>query len=720
MINSFIKFQLVEINKVKALIFSSIPKPNTVKFTLYKEGTIPVVLKVLKHTSMTYVSIYELELPSNYEFGKEHYICVTDFPAQVIDVSNAVYFKEFDGLFNYEGNDLGCHYYKEHSVFALWAPLATRVDLKIEENGYYKTYPMARTAKGVYRLDIPGDYLNKKYSYLVTNNGATAESTDPYGYGTSENSHYSGVVDIEAIKKMGTVTPKNEIKNYVDAVIYEVGIRDFTEQNHEATDIINKGKYLGFVEEGRKTKGDHPAGLDYLSFLNVTHVQLNPVIDFGTVDDLNVNKKYNWGYDPISMFALEGSYSLHPEIPQERLVEFKTMVNKLHERNIRVIIDVVYNHIYEHVSSCFEKVVPNYFFRRNSQGGTANASGCGDDVASERYMVSKMIQDSMKYFIEVFDVDGYRFDLMGLLDIKTVKHGYQNCKDIKKDIMVYGEGWNMGMELPFEAKACSENASKLPMYGFFNDACRDIIKGPTFRDQIINKGYINGDINYSFGLKHILFGSCLNVSYNPRFEDANQSINYIECHDNNTLYDKLSYSNSDEDEETLLKRVKLGNGVIATLFGVPFYHMGQEIGLSKKGNDNTYNVLDINKMDWNLIDKRWDMVKYFSDLVGLRREVPLYRLHTREDLKKAITYFDFNGLFVYSCKDYQYINGYDEYVVIYNPTNKPVTFPLDDEFKVVFADAGWDAKNGVYTRGAMISPISFTILVKGTKYAKHN
>ena len=709
--DSMIKFQLIDLNRVKGLVFTSVPRPNELKFNLFKEGEKPVRLKVIKSTSMNYISIFELALPAPFEFGKEHAINLSHFSTQPIDVSDATTFKEFDEMFNYYGDDLGATYHKDHTDFALWAPLATRVTLKIQEGDSYKFYDLKRGQKGVYRITLQGDYLNAKYLYLVTNSGVTLETTDPYGKGASENSHYSGVVDLEYIKHLGNIKPKTEIKNYVDSVIYEVGIRDFTEQEG-TTDIVNKGKYLGFIEEGRKTKGGNPAGLDYLKCLGITHVQLNPVIDFGTVDDLNVSLKYNWGYDPISMFAIEGSYSIRPDVPMERLIEFKTMVNKLHENDIRVIIDVVYNHIYEHVSSQFEKVVPNYFFRRTTVGLTSNASGCGDDVASERFMVRKMINDSLKYFVEVFDVDGYRFDLMGLLDIETVKTGFVMCKDIKEDVMMYGEGWNMGAELPYEKKACTDNAFKLPEFGFFNDTARDVIKGPTFRDAITQKGYINGDTNYGYGLKFILFGSCLNVNYNARFLDANQSINYAECHDNNTLFDKLEFSNNDEELEVILKRIQLANALIATIFGVPFYHMGQEIGLSKNGNDNTYNVLDINKMDWSLIDERFLMVKHFKEVIAFRKSMPLYHLHTREELKDVVECFEAEGLFFYRCNKKEYLNGAESMTVIYNPTTKSVPFEFEQDHLFVFGNLGRAEKDDMLFRNIVIPPTNCAVFIK--------
>ena len=711
--DSFIKFNLIDLNRVKCMVFTSIPRTRDLKFTLFKEGETPIKLNVIKSSSVNYNNIFELALPAPFEFGKEYNINLLNFSTQPVDVSLAPTFKEFDSLFNYSGNDLGATYYPEHTDFALWAPLASRVILKIEKNDEFTYHVMKRSDKGVYRLRLDGDYLNSRYLYLVTNSGATLETTDPYGKGLSDNSHYSGVVDINFIRNMGETKCQKEFKQYVDAIIYELGVRDFTEQKN-TTDIEAKGKYLGLVEEGRKTVGGNKAGLDYLVDLGITHVQLNPVIDFGTVDDLNVSSKYNWGYDPISMFGLEGSYSLKPKIPMERLIEFKTMVNKLHEKDIRVILDVVYNHIYEHVSSHFEKTVPNYFFRRNGMSLIANASGCGDDFASERFMARKMIVDSLEYFVDVFGVDGYRFDLMGLLDITTVKEGFKKCKTLKEDIMMYGEGWNMGMELPYEEKACSDNAYKLPEFGFFNDSTRDILKGPTFRDAITQKGYINGDINYSYGLKYSLFGSTLDINYDHRYLDANQSINYIECHDNNTVYDKLQFSNQDEDVDTLLRRVMLGNGIIATIFGVAFYHMGQEIGLSKNGNDNTYNVLEVNKMDWKLVDERQYMVRIFKDLITTRKNVPIYHLHKPQDIRNAIEYFDYEGMFIYTCKKKELLMDADTMVVFYNPTDKSVPFEFETDYCVVYGTHGLTPREKrMKVKLTSIPPISLVICIKG-------
>ena len=293
---------------------------------------------------------------------------------------------------------------------------------------------MKRESKGIYTYIFEGDLLNYKYRYVITNNGVTRVANDPYGKAVSLNSEYSVVVDYVRLLDIPNVHPITEIKHHVDAIIYETHIRDINEGNFN--DVVNKGKYLGFVETGRKTKGGNPAGLDYIKYLGVTHIQIQPIFDFKSVDDINTSNWYNWGYDPLSFFALEGSYSLKPEVAMERLYEFKEMVNKLHENDLRLIVDVVYNHVYQYEDSDLEKIVPHYYFRKNKSCQLTNHSGCGNDFASERKMARKLIIDSVKYLFAYFDIDGLRLDLMGLLDLTTVKAIYQEAKALKSSVII--------------------------------------------------------------------------------------------------------------------------------------------------------------------------------------------------------------------------------------------------------------------------------------------
>ena len=680
---SYLKAKLSSWRKINVLLFTDVPRPESIKVVLYKNDKIIKRETISKLNSINHVYFFDIYLDEDYELGSLYRLLIDSFNHTTIDISQVVDFADFDDRFAYDGDDLGSIYTKEETSFAVWAPLAEFVTLKlISPNDEVKHLIMHRGDRGVYHVKVPGDLLNYKYQYIVSNNGIVSYTNDPYAKGTSLNSEYSVVIDYDSILKMPKVQPKSKFENYVDALIYETHIRDINEGNNN--NVVNKGKYLGFVEEGRTTTGGHPAGLDYLKYLGVTHVQILPILDFNSFDDTDTKKWYNWGYDPISFFALEGSYSLKPEDAITRLKEFREMVNALHKNDIRVVIDVVYNHVYEYENSTFEKLVPHYYFRKRRNGMLSNASGCGNDFASERKMARKIILDSISYLFSHFDIDGLRFDLMGLLDIETVKEAYKIAKSYKEDLIFYGEGWNMGEELPANQRANKNNYKDLLEFGFFNDTYRDIVKGPSSVYNLQENGYICGNTSYQFGLDYSFHAGVLKLSYEPMFETANQSINYLECHDNNTLFDKLLVSNATEEEKTLLERVTLANSILLLSFGVPLVHMGQEIGLSKDGLDNTYKTLGVNNMDYRLVDERFDMVNRFRFMNILRRKLRYARLFNRDDMKDffEISHWD-NGVYVLSAKNKNVVCNEKEFVIMFNPTDKAVSFVLDDYYTVL-------------------------------------
>ena len=708
--NGFIKANLISMNHIDVMVFSNAQFDNTLAFQLFIDGKRVYSPTIVRRTTNKDIYLFRLELKEPFDFSKRYHISLYNFPMQIVDVSNAIDFKEFDNMFKYDGDDLGANYSKEETTFVVWAPLSPSVQLKIEnKNHEFDVYQMIREEKGIHRITLKGDYKNRLYNYLVENNGVVRETTDVYGKGSAINSTYSAVIDFNEInRKLGVVEFENSKLKPVESIIYEVHVRDFTEDKN--TDIVNKGKYLGFVEEGCLTKKKHPAGLDYLTALGITHVQLQPIHDVDNVPEDNPKLRYNWGYDPCNYFALEGAYSTHPEIPNCRIEEFKTMVNKLHEKNIGVIIDVVYNHCYEWLYTCFEKTVPGYYFRKKRDGILSSCSGCGNDIASERPMVRKMIIDSVKYLFEEFDIDGLRFDLMGLLDIETTKQVEVAVRNIKPNAFLYGEGWNMGMQIPESERASADNADKLPGYGFFNDMYRDIIKGPTFPDRITEKGFVNGDINYFFGLEYIMNGSVLDLSYRHRFDDANQSINYAECHDNNTLFDKLVKSNPEEDEDTIYQRIKLANSLIFLSFGVPFFHMGQEIGQSKLGLDNTYNLLKINNMQWDLVDKNYEMVTHFAQHAKLRRECKNIQIGDPELIKDTYKFEKLdNGLVKITVNESNASENYPDLKIFININDRPITVDFDEYQKVLVVN---NSKQNLTIKTLILSPLKVTMVYK--------
>ena len=706
---SYLKAKLTSWKRINIVLFTDMPRPEKLSISLFKEEKLIKKIVSSHFTSINNLYVTDILLDEDYELGKNYRLLVGDLSFTNIDLSDAVYFSDFDDRYFYNGDDLGSNYHKDYTEFVMWAPLANTVCVKLlGPNEEFIYQELKREDKGIYRLKVKGDLLNYKYRYVINNYGVVTEAKDLYAKEVSLNSEYSVVIDTEALLKIPNIQPKTVINQPVDAIIYETHIRDLNEGNFN--DTVNKSKFAGFMETGRKSVGGHPAGLDYIKYLGVTHVQLQPVLDFESKDDQKISDWYNWGYDTLSFFALEGSYALHPEVAASRIIEFKQLVNKYHENDLRIVMDVVYNHIFAYETSDFEKTVPHYYFRRRKNHYLSNASGCGNDFASERKMASKIIVDSVKYLFKYFDIDGLRFDLMGLLDIATVKACYQEAKKIKKDAIIYGEGWDMGEELPKEEKASKNNFAALKEIGFFNDTYRDIVKGPSSSYSLHEKGYICGNTSYAFGLDYAFHAGVLPLSYQPMFNNANQSVNYLECHDNNTLYDKLLVSNAFEDEKTHLDRVSLGNQILLLSFGIPLIHAGQEIGQSKDGLDNTYKTLGVNNLNYRLIDERFDMVNRFRLFNILRKKLAFTRLTSASEMKGffEISHWD-NGVYVLSCKGKNVIANEKEFVILINPTSEKIQFELDDYYTVI---DGADTKNKLTVKNGFLPGSSLLLIYR--------
>ena len=664
-----INAELISKNTVAVLYYGESSDISDVSFVIEMDGVVSP-LKIARFSRSDKLFRIELNSEKDIVLGSLNIVKCNDGETKGLDYRTYVTSREFDELYTPFDKEFGAKYTKEETTFTLWSPMSEKVYLKLEKNeNNFVLLPMAKGKKGVFKIAIKGDLFNKKYCYIVHQNEVTKEIRDPYGYGMSLNSKYSAVIDLSALNVVKNVKPTTSINSATDAVIYELDIRDFTE-NDKGNDQV--GTYLGLINK-----------IDYLKKLGVTHVQILPVHDFFGVDD-TIKDNYNWGYNPISYFSIEGSYSTYPEDPLARLLEFKTMVEELHKNNIRVIMDVVYNHIYEYQNSDFHKNVPNYYFRRLGKK-ISEGSGCGNDLATERTMVRKHILDSVKYAMETFDVDGFRFDLLGLIDIKTSQEIINLVKNIKSDALLYGEGWDMITGIPKDMKTCSDNAHQIPEMGFFNDQFRDVIKGSTFNRY--EKGFIFNTY-YKEDLNNVL---CACMIKN-RYDNIAQSINYVECHDNQTLYDKISYF--DDNEEINLKRVKFANALTILSLGVPFIHMGQEIGMSKCMLDNTYNVPKVNNMDWKLVEERDEMVRYISDLVKLRKQLGLYKAKKLSELEKMEIKYLENGLLVVEIKDNSLLfDKYTEALLVINPTEDNKTLEFKDYCMVYFGANGFTKKD---------------------------
>jgi pullulanase len=605
-------------------------------------------------------------------------------------------FPNFDEEYAYKGDDLGFSYSKEKTTWKLWAPLASRVVLFVKKFGQnFETYKMDRQEHGVYSLTLFGDFENYDYRYQVTNSGRSVIVTDPYAKASTANGHDSVVIDLNKTKIDLNEDKLPTYENYVDTIIYELHVRDFTID--ENTNIVNKGKFLGLAEEGRVTTNKHPAGLDYLKSLNVTHIQLLPIFDYKTVDELNPDDSYNWGYDPQQYFVPEGSYSTNPNDGYARIIECKKMISALHKAGLKVNMDVVYNHVYLYDQSVFEAIVPNYYFRKRNNGLLSTASGCGNELDSERPMVKKLIIDACMYWIKEYGIDGLRFDLMGLIDIDTINEIKNLAKNIKKDFMVYGEGWNMDSSLIESKRATILNSYKLPDVAFFNDSFRDIVRGPSGFGKNHESGYMLGNTGYKEGFKFALLGSCVEYCYPKRFTSANQSINYVECHDNQTLFDKITTCYPEMKINEVLRIINSTNVSVVLAFGIPFFHAGQEIGLSKHGEDNTYNKGDkFNKFDWSILDKRFDMYLFFRSILAFRGK---YKKTSDSDLiagnNRFINYSD--GVLGFETTKIIDSNPKNEFIFIFNPNDRGVVVKLEKYYEIIVALAGYIEDSGLFS-----------------------
>jgi pullulanase len=468
------------------------------------------------------------------------------------------------------------------------------------------------------------------------------------------------------------------------------------------------------IEKNRVTKGGNPAGFDYLKSLGITHLQLLPFYDFASVDEENWQQGYNWGYDPAQYFVPEGSYASDVHDPYSRLIDLKKMVAAFHKEGIRIVMDVVFNHVYEHQTSVFEKVVPNYYFRREYDGKIAQRSFCGNDLATERSMVRKLIVDACTYYAREFGVDGFRYDIMGLIDVETIKIIRNRLWQFKPDFMFYGEGWQMGDEQTQRINMASfTNAFDLEGVGFFNDWYRDIVRGTTFDHDMLPRGYLLNEVKHRANFEFLFLGSAIDRLLKRRFINPTQSINFVECHDNGTIYDKLEVALPAETHEQRLERVKLFNAVVMTSFGVPFIHMGQEIGLSKKGHQNTYKAGDAyNKMDYALLDERYDLVNFMRDLVKIRKAMPWLREAENEEIQRMVSFEELSDNAIMVKYDLREQNSeYKESCLFINPSLKTVYYNFDDYHQLLLTGSGDVYRSQTFVKHLMIKPITLLILL---------
>lgn len=619
------------------------------------------------------VKIYELILKTDWDFTRDYYIYNSSGDRCIIAERNIVRLKQFDELFYYDGK-LGSFYTPKKTIFKLWAPISREVLIKLNPNKgplENKVYRLNRSNKGVFIIVIEEDLQNYHYTYIVKSCGKWIETIDPYGKATRINSTSSCIVKPEDIS-----VPKLENKYLVDnvkindSIIYELHIRDFSINPN--FNFESKGKYNSFSEKKITNSNNTPIGLDYLISLGITHLQLMPIFDFSSVTEFHFDDAYNWGYDPEQFNVVEGRYSSNAYTYNTRILELKKMIVKLKENNIGVIMDVVYNHVFHYETFAFQKIIPGYFFRFDNENKPFNGSGTGNDIATERNMVRKYILDSLVYWLQEFKVNGFRFDLMGLIDLTTMKIIKSRLREINPNVYLYGEGWNMNTGISEKDCSTIENSRHLPSIGFFNAYFRDIIKGSTFNTKE------RGLASYN----PYLIGTCDNIlkaSINYQFLNPQQCINYISCHDNLTLYDRFKTISDDESE--ILKFQKLAYGFLLLSQGVPFIHAGCEFSRTKKGIDNSYKSGDdINQIDWDLIDKNNELVNYVKKLIYIRKKYNCLRIQSSDEINENINTYHDGSIIHYRIKNTSELNDINEMYILFNISNKEVIHHFNIEY----------------------------------------
>ncbi|MFO7999101.1 MAG: type I pullulanase [Bacteroidales bacterium] len=615
----------------------------------------------------------------------------------------------------YEDGDLGVHYHPEQTAIRIWAPPAEEVMFRLYDQGHegqvIESHPMKKDKLGTWVLTLEGDRENFYYTFQSKINGEWGnEVPDPQAKAVGVNGNRGMIIDLDATNPQGWEQDNRPALNsHADIVIWEVHVRDFS--IHPSSGIMHRGKYLAFTETGTRSPEGLPTGIDHLKELGITHVHLLPVYDFFTINEERLDiPQFNWGYDPKNYNVPQGSYSTNPFDGRVRIREFKEMVQALHANGIRVIMDVVYNHMYAADSSPFEQLAPGYFFRLNPDGSYSDGAACGNETASERPMMRQFMIESLKYWATEYRIDGFRFDLMGLHDIETMNQIRRELDKIDPDIFLYGEGWTAGeTPLPLNDRAIKAHASRLNGVSVFSDDIRDGIRGHWYDNE--DPGFMVGRSGVKESIKFGVVASTdhhqidygkVNYSDAPYADHPLKTITYVTCHDNPCLWDKIEYTCDDCSKQDKLDIQKLANAIVLTSQGVAFLHAGEEIVRTKFGEHNTYNLPDsINQLVWTNKAKYHEVFSFYRDMIHLRKNHPAFRMPSTEMVQDHLHFLGINDERIVGFHIGGHANGdsWKDILVFYNASSHESDVVLPEgPWRVVATKYGINEK-GVTTPG---------------------
>ena len=622
---------------------------------------------------------------------------------------------------------LGADYSLASTRLRLWAPTAQAVTVRLyrrdDGGSSIGPLPLQRNGQGVWSIWLPGDQHGRYYTFDVTVDGVTRQTGDPYARAAGVNGTRSMIVDLSRTAPSGWQRDTRPVIPPCRRTVWEVSVRDFSQDPSSGVRPAWRGKFLAFTQQGTTLRGEgvHPTCLDYLKNLGVGYVQLMPIFDFGSVDESRpLLRQYNWGYDPTNYNIPEGSYSTDPHRGEVRIRECKAMIAALHAAGIGVVMDVVYNHMYR-TENVLNNTVPYYFFRQNPDGSLSNGSGCGNEFASERLMARRYLIDSVLYWAQEYHIDGFRFDLMGLYDVETMNALRAALDDLPggRDILLYGEPWQGGASQLHRYEANKANLAMLSdRIGIFCDDTRDAIKGSCFEPR--DPGYVEGRPGSFWDIGAAVAAWCRSDRLPPHA--PSQIVNYISAHDNYTLWDKLllvRYSRPEfaAADPAALAQNRLAAGICLTCFGMPFLQAGEEFARTKKGEGNSYRSSPaLNRLDWDRAGRYYPLVDYYRGLLGLRTAFP--RLSSSDRCAPdALQFFSLEQPLVGWTLPAAPGDGaqWQALCVFYNPTDCCHTVPLPSGRWKLLCDGTssflWRGDSPLCTGQAQLAPCSALSLI---------
>lgn len=578
-------------------------------------------------------------------------------------------------------------YAPEGTRFSLWAPTADEVRLMLYNEGEgghaYRTVSMEAGEEGVWHTTVAEDLLGKFYTFNVkTGDRWLGDTPGIFAKAVGVNGHRAAIIDLRSTDPEGWADDRRPpLRSAADVVIYEMHHRDFSIS--PASGIEHKGKFLALTEAGTRSPEGLATGIDHLRELGVTHVHLLPSYDYASIDETRLDEnRYNWGYDPLNYNVPDGSYATDPYRPDVRIREFKQMVQALHQAGIRVILDVVYNHTFSIDGSNFERTAPGYFYRQRPDGTYADASACGNETASDRPMMRKYIVESVLHWAREYHIDGFRFDLMGIHDIRTMNEVRAALTALDPSIIVYGEGWAaQAPQLPQDSLAMKANTYRMPGIAAFSDEMRDALRGP-FNDNkqgAFLTGLPGGEESIKFGIVGAVqhpqvCNDSVNYSQAPWAGEPTQMISYVSCHDDMCLVDRLRASIPGIKDDELARLDKLAQTAVFTSQGIPFIYAGEEVMRDKKGVHNSFQSPDsINAIDWSRKALHADVFAYYKGLIQLRKNHPAFRLGSAELVRRHLEFLPVEGknLVAWRLKEHAGGDRWEDIVVVLNSRREP-------------------------------------------------